>query len=215
MGGDRCPCPASDLDQINRIRHVAFGFGGKTWSASSPAAAHLSRPFLERTFPGPEAVDEVSASIMRRLCATRRNASGFAQFLAFSQDAADRTFLRRASFRCRSWPRWRSYIRPMIGRGDAVCADNVEDVIIPDCGHWITENSRPRRQTCRRLPALPFVSQLRSAVKPDDEETTAMKDQVTQQQDYSDTSDPALARYWRVTMTTRRSTSSVRRCFRK
>src|SRR5206468_9570647 len=31
--------------------------------------------------------------------------AGFAQFLAFSQDAADnRTFLAQASVRCRSWP---------------------------------------------------------------------------------------------------------------
>jgi len=35
---------------------------------------------------------------------------------------------------------------PMMGAVMRCVADNVEDVIIPDCGHWITENSRPRRQ---------------------------------------------------------------------
>jgi pimeloyl-ACP methyl ester carboxylesterase len=35
---------------------------------------------------------------------------------------------------------------PMIGAVMRCVADNVEDVIIPDCGHWITEEQpAPRR----------------------------------------------------------------------
>jgi len=67
--------------------------------------------------------------------------ASFAQFLAFSQDAADTgsslaqgklqmpvlAFGGEATF------------GPMIGAVIRGVADNVEDAIIPDCGHWITE----------------------------------------------------------------------------
>jgi pimeloyl-ACP methyl ester carboxylesterase len=67
--------------------------------------------------------------------------ASFAQFRAFGQDAADnRAFLAQGMLQ-----------KPVLAfGGDATfgpvisavircIADNVEDAIIPDCGHWITE----------------------------------------------------------------------------
>jgi pimeloyl-ACP methyl ester carboxylesterase len=67
--------------------------------------------------------------------------AGFAQFLAFSQDASDnKTFLAQGKLQMRvSAFGVESTFSPMIGAVIRSVADNVEDVIIPDCGHWITE----------------------------------------------------------------------------
>src|SRR5260370_280061 len=67
--------------------------------------------------------------------------AGFAGFLTFGQDAAgNRTSLARGK------PQMpvlgfggEATFGPMIGAVMRCVADNVEDVIIPDCGHWITE----------------------------------------------------------------------------
>jgi hypothetical protein len=76
-------------------------------------------------------------------------AAGFVQFLAFSQDAADnRAFLAQGKIQIRSWPWAGKLHRPYD------VADNVENVIIPDCRHWITEECRDDK-TCRRFPASP------------------------------------------------------------
>ena len=65
----------------------------------------------------------------------------FAQFLAFSQDAADnRTFLAQGKLQMPVLAfGGEATFGPMIGAVMRCVADNVEDVIIPDCGHWITE----------------------------------------------------------------------------
>jgi len=67
--------------------------------------------------------------------------AGFAQFLAFSQDAADnRTFLAQGKLQMPVLAfGGEATFGPMIGAVMRCVADNVEDVIIPDCGHWITE----------------------------------------------------------------------------
>jgi pimeloyl-ACP methyl ester carboxylesterase len=67
--------------------------------------------------------------------------AGFAQFLAFSQDAADnRTFLAQGKLQMPVLAfGGEATFGPMIGAVLRCVADNVEDVIIPDCGHWITE----------------------------------------------------------------------------
>jgi len=120
-----------------------FGFGGQDMER---LVAGRERIYLDRFW------NELSRDRMRFDEAKRQHyaalyaqpgamRASFAQFLAFNRDAADnRTFLARASFRCRSW-RWggEATFGPMIGAVIRCVADNVEDVIIPDCGHWITE----------------------------------------------------------------------------
>ena len=66
---------------------------------------------------------------------------GFAQFLAFGRDAADnRTFLAMGKLQTPVLAfDGESIFGPMIGVVMRCAADNVEYVIIPDCGHWITE----------------------------------------------------------------------------
>jgi len=74
--------------------------------------------------------------------------AGFAQFLTFGQDAADnRTFLARGKLQMPVLGSGgEATFGPMIGAVMRCVADNVEDVIIPDCGHWITEEQPRRRQ---------------------------------------------------------------------
>ena len=62
-------------------------------------------------------------------------------FLAFSQDAADnRTFLAQGKLQMPVFAfGGEATFGPMIGAVIRCVADNVEDAIIPDCGHWITE----------------------------------------------------------------------------
>jgi pimeloyl-ACP methyl ester carboxylesterase len=61
--------------------------------------------------------------------------------LAFSQDAADnRTFLAQGKLQMPVLAfGGEATFGPMIGAVIRCVADNVEDVIVPDCGHWITE----------------------------------------------------------------------------
>ena len=67
--------------------------------------------------------------------------AGFAQFLAFRQDAPDnRTFLAQGKLQLPVLALGgEATFGPMIGTVMRCVADDVEDVIIPDCGHWITE----------------------------------------------------------------------------
>ena len=67
--------------------------------------------------------------------------ASFAQFLAFSQDAADnRTFLAQGKLQMPVLGiGGEATFGPKIGAVMRCVADDVEDVIIPDCGHWITE----------------------------------------------------------------------------
>ena len=119
-----------------------FGFGGQDMER---LVAGRERIYLDRFWNelsrDPTRFDEAKrehyAALYAQPGAMR---AGFAQFLAFSQDAADnRTFLAQASFRCGLGRRRRRSFGPMIGAVVRCVADDVEDVIIPDCGHWITE----------------------------------------------------------------------------
>jgi pimeloyl-ACP methyl ester carboxylesterase len=67
--------------------------------------------------------------------------AAFAQFLAFSQDATDnRTFLAQGKLQMPVLALGgEATFGPLIGAVMRCVADNVQDVIIPDCGHWITE----------------------------------------------------------------------------
>jgi len=88
--------------------------------------------------------------------------AGFAQFLAFSQDAADnRTFLAQGKLQMPVLAfGGEATFGPMIGAVMRCVADNVEDVIIPIAGTGSQKNSRPRRQKLVvDFLALPFVSQ--------------------------------------------------------
>ena len=67
--------------------------------------------------------------------------ASFAQFLAFSRDATDnRTFRVQGKLQMPVLALGgEATFGPMIGAVVRCVADNVEEVIIPDCGHWITE----------------------------------------------------------------------------
>ncbi len=67
--------------------------------------------------------------------------AGFAQFLAFGQDAADnRSFLTQGKLQMPVLAfGGEATFGPLIGTVMRCVADNVDDEIIPDCGHWITE----------------------------------------------------------------------------
>jgi hypothetical protein len=82
--------------------------------------------------------------------------AGFAQFLAFSQDAADnRAFLAQGKLQMPVLALGgETTFGPMIGAVMRCVADSVEDVIIPDCraldhGRATARDDRPGR----RLPA--------------------------------------------------------------
>jgi pimeloyl-ACP methyl ester carboxylesterase len=67
--------------------------------------------------------------------------ASFAQFRAFSQDAADnRTFVAQGKLQMPVLAfGGEATFGPLIGAVIRGVADNVQDAIIPDCGHWITE----------------------------------------------------------------------------
>jgi pimeloyl-ACP methyl ester carboxylesterase len=67
--------------------------------------------------------------------------ASFAQFLAFSQDAADNSrFLAQSKLQMPVLALGgEATFGPMIGAVVRCAADDVENVTIPDCGHWITE----------------------------------------------------------------------------
>src|SRR6266852_3130655 len=138
-------CPASDPGiRSNRIRRCGtLASVVRTRSASSPAASASISTASGTNFPGTRSgLTKRSASIMRR---SMRNPAqcerALAQFLAFSQDATDnRTFLAQGKLQMPVLALGgEATFGPMMGAVMRYVADNVEDVIIPDCGHWITE----------------------------------------------------------------------------
>jgi len=120
-----------------------FGFGGQDMER---LVAGRERIYLDRFWNelsrDPKRFDDAKrqhyAALYAQPGAMR---AGFAQFLAFSQDAADnRTFLAQGKLQMPVLAfGGEATFGPMIGAVMRCVADNVEDVIIPDCGHWITE----------------------------------------------------------------------------
>ena len=145
MGGDRCAAAwrrtlGSDHPGSG---HVALGFGGHDMER---LVAGRDRIYLDRFWNElsrdrkrfDEAKRQHYAALYAQPGAMR---AGFAQFRAFSQDAADnRTFLAQGKLQMPVLALGgEATFGPMIGAVMRCVADNVEDVIIPDCGHWITE----------------------------------------------------------------------------
>ena len=120
-----------------------FGFGGHDMER---LVAGRERIYLDRFWNElsvvPERFDEAKRQHYAALYALPGEMrASFAQFLTFSQDAADnRKFLEQGKL---SMPVLAfggdATFGPGIGEVIRCVADNVEDAIIPDCGHWITE----------------------------------------------------------------------------
>jgi len=67
--------------------------------------------------------------------------AGFAQFLTFGRDPVDnKAFLAQGKLRMPVLAfGGEATFGPLIGEVIRYVADDVEDAVIPDCGHWITE----------------------------------------------------------------------------
>jgi pimeloyl-ACP methyl ester carboxylesterase len=106
---------------------------------SGRSARHLAGNELSRH---PKRFDEAKrqhyAALYAQAGAMR---ASFAQFLAFTQDAADNSaILAQGKLRMPVLaPGGEATFGSMIGSVIRSAAEHVEDVIIPDCGHWITE----------------------------------------------------------------------------
>jgi pimeloyl-ACP methyl ester carboxylesterase len=117
-------------DQTLRIRPCGtLASVVRTWSAWSPAASASISTASGTNFPGTRSGSmKRSANIMRRSMHNRRNASGLCPVPSVQPGQMPvLAFVGEATF------------GPMIGAVMRCVADNVKDVIIPDCGHWITE----------------------------------------------------------------------------
>jgi pimeloyl-ACP methyl ester carboxylesterase len=120
-----------------------FGFGGHDMER---LVAGRERIYLDRFWNElsvvPERFDEAKrqhyAALYAQPGAMR---ASFAQFLAFSQDAADnKKFVAQGKLQMPVLAfGGEATFGPGIGEMIRGVADNVEDAIIPDCGHWITE----------------------------------------------------------------------------
>jgi pimeloyl-ACP methyl ester carboxylesterase len=120
-----------------------FGFGGHDMER---LVAGRERIYLDRFWnelsQDPKRFDEAKrehyAALYAQPGAMR---ASFAQFLAFGRDAADnRKFLAQGKLRMPVLAfGGEATFGPMIGEVIRCVADDVEDAIIPDCGHWITE----------------------------------------------------------------------------
>lgn len=129
-----------------------FGFGGQDMER---LVAGRERIYLDRFW------NELSRDRTRFDEAKRRHyaalyaqpgamRASFAQFLAFNQDAADnRTFLAQGKL---GMPvlalGGEATFGAMIGPVIRCVADDVKHVIIPDCGHWITEEQPAATTKC-------------------------------------------------------------------
>ncbi|WP_257993260.1 alpha/beta fold hydrolase [Cupriavidus pauculus] len=120
-----------------------FGFGGHDMER---LVAGRERIYLDRFWNelsrDPRRFDEVKRQHFAALYAQPgAMRASFAQFLAFSQDAVDnRTFLAQGKLQMPVLALGgEATFGTMIGNVIRSAADDVEDVIIPDCGHWITE----------------------------------------------------------------------------
>jgi pimeloyl-ACP methyl ester carboxylesterase len=131
-------------DQVRQDQAMwHFGFGGQDMER---LVAGRERIYLDRFWNDlsrdPKRFDEAKrqhyAALYAQPGAMR---ASFAQFLAFNQDAADnRTFLAQSKLQIPVLAfGGEATFGPMIGEVIRCVADNVEDAIIPDCGHWITE----------------------------------------------------------------------------
>jgi hypothetical protein len=133
-----------------------FGFGGPDMER---LVAGRERIYLDRFWNelsrDPKRFDEAKrqhyAALYAQPGAIR---ASFAQFLAFGQDAADnKAFLAQGKLQMPVLALGgEAAFGPMMGAVIRCAAANVEDVIIPDCGHWITEAARGGDDTRRRLP---------------------------------------------------------------
>ena len=120
-----------------------FGFGGHDMER---LVAGRERIYLDRFWNDlsrdPKRFDEAKRQHYAALYAQPDEMrAGFAQFLAFGQDATDnKAFLTQGKLQMPVLAfGGEATFGPMIGAVIRCVADNVEDVIIPDCGHWITE----------------------------------------------------------------------------
>jgi pimeloyl-ACP methyl ester carboxylesterase len=120
-----------------------FGFGGKDMER---LVAGRERIYLDRFWndlsKDPKRFDEAKRAHYAALYAQPGEMrAGFAQFLAFGQDATDnKAFLAKGKLKMPVLAfGGEATFGPMIGTVVRCVADNVEDAIIPDCGHWITE----------------------------------------------------------------------------
>jgi pimeloyl-ACP methyl ester carboxylesterase len=121
-----------------------FGFGGRDMER---LVAGRERIYLDRFWDDlsrdPKRFDETKrqhyAALYAQPGAMR---ASFAQFLAFSQDADDnKAFLAQNDKLQMPVLAFggEATFGPMIGAVIRCVAENVEEAIIPDCGHWITE----------------------------------------------------------------------------
>ena len=153
-----------------------FGFGGHDMErlVGGRERIYLDR-FWNEISVDPKRFDEAKrqhyAALYAQPGAMR---ASFAQFLAFRQDAADnRTFLAQGKLQMPVLAfGGEATFGPGIGEVIRGVADDVEDAIVPDCGHWITEE-QPQATTdlvvdfLRRAPrkAVPaFEADARSGV---------------------------------------------------
>jgi pimeloyl-ACP methyl ester carboxylesterase len=120
-----------------------FGFGGQDMER---LVAGRERIYLDRFWNelsrDPKRFDEAKREHYAELYAQPGEMrASFAQFLAFGQDAADnRKFLAQGKLQMPVLAfGGEATFGPMIGEVIRCVADDVEDAIIPDCGHWITE----------------------------------------------------------------------------
>ncbi len=120
-----------------------FGFGGLDMER---LVAGRERIYLDRFWNDlsrdPTRFDEAKREHYAALYALPgAMRASFAQFRAFSQDAADNAmFLAQGKLRMPVLAfGGEATFGPLIGEVMRYVADDVEDAIIPDCGHWITE----------------------------------------------------------------------------
>ena len=120
-----------------------FGFGGQDMER---LVADRERIYLDRFWNelsrDPKRFDEAKREHYAELYAQPGEMrASFAQFLAFGQDAADnRKFLAQGRLEMPVLAfGGEATFGPMIGEVIRCVADDVEDAVIPDCGHWITE----------------------------------------------------------------------------
>ncbi len=120
-----------------------FGFGGHDMErlVDGRERIYLDR-FWNELSVVPERFDEAKRQHYAALYALPgAMRASFAQFLTFSQDAADNgKFLARGKLRMPVLAfGGEATFGPGIGEVIRCVADDVEDAVIPDCGHWITE----------------------------------------------------------------------------
>ena len=120
-----------------------FGFGGHDMErlVDGRERIYLDR-FWNELSVVPERFDEAKRAHYAALYAQPgAMRASFAQFLAFGQDAADnRKFLAEGKLPMPVLAfGGEATFGPGIGEVLRCVADDVEDAVIPDCGHWITE----------------------------------------------------------------------------